>query len=177
MLELLWRARATVAQLLLIVMSCLTLSVLVVFFSFRRQSTGVVVDDEVATTFTAFKLNQGEKLRFYIYKIENKTKIVIDSKGDRTKTYDDFCAALPDDDCRYGLIDCEFTTEDGRPTSKLVFITWNPDTANIRSKMLYSGSKEALKTVLNGVSVHMNATDQSELDWETSVLPACRKFG
>lgn len=141
------------------------------------QSTGVVVDDEVATTFTAFKLNQGEKLRYYIYKIENKTKIVIDSKGDRTKTYADFCASLPDDDCRYGLIDCEFTTEDGRPTSKLVFITWNPDTANVRSKMLYSGSKEALKTVLSGVSVHMNATDQSELDWETSVLPACRKFG
>jgi cofilin len=142
-----------------------------------RQSTGVVVDDEVATTFTAFKLQQGEKLRYYVYKIENKTKVVIDSKGDRTKTYADFCAALPDDDCRYGLIDCEFTTEDGRPTSKLVFITWNPDTANVRSKMLYSGSKEALKTVLNGVSVHMNATDQSELDWETSVLPACRKFG
>jgi len=126
--------------------------------------------------FTQFKLKQGEKLRYYIYKIENKTKIVIDTKGDASKTYDDFCAELPEDDCRYGLIDLDFKTDDGRPTSKLVFITWNPDTASIRNKMLYSGSKEALKTALNGVSIHVNCTDRAELDLETSVLPACRKF-
>lgn len=140
------------------------------------QSTGVTVDEEVATTFQAFKLQQGEKLRFYVYKIEDKSKIVIESKGDRNQSYDDFCAALPDDDCRYGVIDLDFKTDDGRPTSKLVFITWNPDTANVRNKMLYSGSKEALKSALNGVGVHVNATDHAELDLETSVLPAARKF-
>lgn len=134
------------------------------------------MDDEVQTTFTAFKLGQGEKLRYYIYKIEDKSKIVIASKGEKAKTYDDFCSELPEDDCRYGLVDLDFKTDDGRPTSKLVFITWNPDTASIRNKMLYSGSKEALKTALNGVSIHVNATDASELDLETSVLPACRKF-
>jgi cofilin len=145
-------------------------------FSFSFQSTGVVVDDVVATTFQAFKLGQGEKLRYYVYKIENKSKIVIDKKGEKAKTFDDFCGELPEDDCRYGLIDIDFETVDGRPTSKLVFITWNPDTASVRNKMLYSGSKEALKTALNGVSIHINATDASELDWETAVLPACRKF-
>jgi cofilin len=122
-------------------------------------------------------LGQGEKLRFYIYKIENKKTIVIETKGERSKTYEDFCAALPEDDCRYGLVDLEFNFSDGRPTSKLVLITWNPDTANVRSKMLYSGSKESLKTALNGVGVHFNATDHSELDLETSILPVCRKFG
>lgn len=140
------------------------------------QSTGVEVDDEVVNTFQSFKLQQGEKLRYIIYKIENKKTIVIDSKGARDKTYDDFCGELPDDDCRYGLIDLDFTTTDGRPTSKLVLITWNPDTGPIRAKMLYSGSKEALKSALNGVGIHINATDHSELDWETSVLPACQKF-
>lgn len=140
------------------------------------MSTGVVVDDEVATTFNNFKLQEGEKLRYYIYKIENKKTIVIDTKGDREKSYEDFCAAFPDDDCRYGLVDLDFTTNDGRPTSKLVLVTWNPDTASIRNKMLYSGSKESLKTALNGVGVHINATDMSELDFESCVLPACRKF-
>jgi cofilin len=130
----------------------------------------------VCSTFNAFKLGQGEKLRYYTYMIQDKKLIVIDKKGDRSKTYDDFCADLPEDDCRYGLIDLEFSTADGRPTSKLVFITWNPDTASIRNKMLYSGSKEALKTALNGVGIHINCTDHAELDWETSVLPACRKF-
>ena len=121
-------------------------------------------------------MQQGEKLRYIIYIIKDKKTIVIDSKGDRSKTYEDFCEQLPENDCRYGLVDLEFKTEDGRPTSKLVFITWNPDTASIRNKMLYSGSKEALKTALNGVGIHINATDQSELDLETSILPVCRKF-
>ena len=115
-------------------------------------------------------------MKYYVYEIKDKKTIVIASKGDASKSYDDFCAELPEDDCRYGLVDLDFKTDDGRPTSKLVFITWNPDTASIRNKMLYSGSKEALKTALSGVSIHVNATDRSELDLETSVLPAARKF-
>lgn len=130
----------------------------------------------MSATFNSFKLGQGEKLRYYIYKIEDKKTIVIETKGEKSKTYEEFCAELPDDDCRYGLVDLDFKTVDGRPTSKLVLITWNPDTASIRNKMLYSGSKEALKTALNGVGIHINATDHSELDLETSVLPVCRKF-
>lgn len=108
--------------------------------------------------------------------IQDKKTIIIESKGDRTKTYEDFCAALPADDCRYGVIDLDFKTDDGRPTSKLVLITWNPDTASVRNKMLYSGSKEALKSALNGVGIHINATDYAELDLETSILPTCKKF-
>jgi len=136
----------------------------------------VEVADEVTSAFNDFKLQQGEKLRYIIFSIENKKTIVITEKGERSKSFDDFCGVLPDDDCRYGLVDLDFTTTDGRPTSKLVLITWNPDTASIRSKMLYSGSKEALKTALNGVGIHINATDRSELDFESSVLPACQKF-
>jgi cofilin len=136
----------------------------------------VVVDDEVANTFNAFKLQQGEKLRYYIYEIKDKKTIVISKKGDRSKTYEDFCADLPENDCRYGLIDLDFAAADGRPTSKLVMVTWNPDTASIRNKMLYSGSKESLKSACPGVGIHINATDAAELDLETSVLPTCRKF-
>ena len=105
------------------------------------QATGVVVDDEVSSTFNLFKLQQGEKLRYYIYKIEDKKKIVIDTKGERSKTYEDFCEDLPENDCRYGLIDLDFKTEDGRPTSKLVLLTWNPDTAPVRAKMVYIGQQ------------------------------------
>lgn len=140
------------------------------------QSTGVQVDDEVASTFNDFKLGRGEKLRFYIYKIVNKKQIVIEAKGGKEKTYEDFCNLLPENEPRYGLVDLEYTTNDGRPTSKLVLITWNPDSASIRPKMLYSGSKEAIKAALNGVGIHINATDASELDFETSILPTCRKF-
>lgn len=118
----------------------------------------------------------GFKLRYYIYEIVDKKTIKIEKSGDRSKTYEDFCADLPENDCRYGLIDLEFESDDGRPTSKLVFITWNPDTGSIRNKMLYSGSKESIKTALSGVGIHINATDRSELDLESSILPVVKKF-
>jgi cofilin len=131
----------------------------------------------VSESFNQFKLKMGEfRLRYFIYMIENKTTVVIEKKGSIDKTYEDFVADLPEDDCRYGLIDLEFETDDGRPTSKLVFISWNPDTASIRPKMLYSGSKEALKSALSGVGIHINATDHSELDLETSILPVVKRF-
>jgi len=97
-------------------------------------------------------------------------------KGARSKTYEDFCDDLNDGECRYALIDLEFTTNDGRPTSKLVLLTWVPDDAKIKDKMIYAGSKEALKSALNGVGIHINCTDRQELDFETSVLPQVRKF-
>ena len=40
---------------------------------------------------------------------------------------DDFTADLPETDCRYAVIDVEFETDDGRPTSKIVFLSWAPD--------------------------------------------------
>jgi len=116
------------------------------------------------------------KLRYFVYEIKDKKTIVIEKQGAREKTYEDLVEELPEKDSRYVLIDLEFESADGRPTSKLVFISWNPDTASIRSKMLYSGSKEVLKSALNGVGIHINATDYSELDFETSILPTVKKF-
>ncbi len=49
---------------------------------------------------------------------------MIEKKGERAKTWDDFTAELPDEDCRYAVIDVEFETDDGRPTSKIVFLSW-----------------------------------------------------
>ena len=145
--------------------------------SLLPQSTGVQADDEVVTAFNAFKLQQEPyKLRYMTYEIKDKKTIVIASQGGRDKSYDDLVEELPENEPRYALIDLEFETDDGRPTSKLVFISWNPDTAKIRDKMLYSGSKEAAKSALNGVGIHINATDHSELDFETAILPVAKKF-
>jgi cofilin len=116
------------------------------------------------------------KIRYFIYSIQDKKKIVIEKQGAREKSYEDLVEDLSENECRYALIDLEFETDDGRPTSKLVLITWNPDTAKIRDKMLYSGSKEAIKSALIGVGIHINATDHSELDLETAILPVVKKF-
>ena len=60
-------------------------------------------------------------------------------------------------------------------TSKLALITWAPDTAKVKSKMVYAGSKEALHRAFTGVGTKINATDLSELTEEV-VTDACKKF-
>ncbi|CAM9701667.1 unnamed protein product [Laminaria digitata] len=81
--------------------------------------------------FNAFKLHRApHDNRYFVYKIENDAEIVVDTFGDKSKTYDDFTACLPPNECRYGVFDLDFTTLDGRQGNKLIFISWSPDTAD-----------------------------------------------
>lgn len=92
--------------------------------------------------FNAFKLHRApHDNRYFIYKIENDAEIIVDTFGDKSKTYDDFTACLPPNECRYGVFDLDFTTRDGREANKLIFISWSPDTAKIKNKMVYAASK------------------------------------
>ncbi|CAM9938058.1 unnamed protein product [Ectocarpus sp. 13 AM-2016] len=115
--------------------------------------------------FNAFKLHRApHDNRYFIYKIENDAEIIVDTFGDKTKTYEDFTACLPPNECRYGVFDLDFTTRDGREANKLIFISWSPDTAKIKNKMVYAASKEAIKSALMGIGIHLQATDQGELE-------------
>eukprot|EP00903_Cladosiphon_okamuranus_P006186 g6083.t1 len=129
------------------------------------MTTGVTVNDEAVEMFNAFKLHRApHDNRYFIYKIENDAEIIVDTFGDKSKTYDDFTACLPPNECRYGVFDLDFTTRDGREANKLVFISWSPDTAKIKNKMVYAASKEAIKSALMGIGIHLQATDQGELE-------------
>lgn len=76
-------------------------------------------------SFNEFKLRREPyNYKYIIYKIQDNSRIVIDQTGGPDATFDDFVAQLPADDCRYGLIDFDYTTEDGRTTDKLVLIAW-----------------------------------------------------
>lgn len=116
---------------------------------------------------------------YITYKIsDDKKKIVTDKIAEKGESFDDLVQTFADSGnaCRYAVIDVPFTTDDDRTTSKLVFISWIPDDGKIREKMLYAGSKEYLKSCLQGVGIHIHATDLSELDFETVVEPKCKMF-
>ena len=135
-------------------------------------ATGVALDDTVISKFNDIKLGK-LKARYVVYKIDSG-KIVEDCIS-MDGSYDDFLGLLPEEDCRYALYDMNFTTRDGRSSSKLCFISWCPDTSGVRSKMLYAGSKDAIIRAFSGISVKINATDFSEVS-EEAVVEACKKF-
>lgn len=134
-------------------------------------ATGVKIADEVVENFKAFKLKKSG-LKYITYKIADGT-IVQDVQG--TGDFDEFKAALPEKDCRYAVYDLDFTTNDGRPKDKIVFITWAPDVGPVKSKMVYAGSKDAITNALTGISAKINATDSSELT-NDALVDAARKF-
>jgi cofilin len=135
-------------------------------------ATGVTVADEVLLKFNDIKYGK-LKARFVVYKIED-TQIVEDSLS-MDGTYDDFLGLLPEEDCRYCLYDFQYETDDGRNVSKLCFISWCPDTAKVKSKMVYAGSKQAILSAMDGVNVVINSTDMSEVTKDV-VTAACKKL-
>lgn len=130
------------------------------------------MSDNATAEFTEFK-KQSNTTKFIIFKIENGS-IVLEQKSEDAD-FNTFVNALPENDCRYAVYKMDFTTNDGRPGTKLASISWSPDSASVKPKMVYAGSKDALTRVLVGISVKLTATDLSELT-ETIVQDACRKF-
>jgi len=82
--------------------------------------------------------------------------------------YEVFLAELPEDDCRFIIYDFEYSLKGGEgDRSKICFFTWAPDTAPVRSKMIYASSKDALRRALSGIHAEIQGSDFSEVAYET----------
>ena len=77
------------------------------------------------------------------------------------------------EDCRYGLYDYDYQfNPDGTEStfkSKLFLMSWCPDSAKIKKKMLYSSSFDTLKRAFVGVHKVIQANDKSECEQVTNL--------
>lgn len=91
------------------------------------------------------------------------------------QTYEDFKKALPYTDCRYAIYDQDYKTYDGRPASKLWFISWFPNNSTTYHKMAYTSAKSKFREYIPGVfdtqvssveeldvNLGLNATEEEE---------------
>jgi len=143
------------------------------------MASGVQVADECSSAFLDIK--RGKVYRYLIFHIKDERQICIESFGPREKSYSDFLEVLEEigpNECRYALFDfeydhlCQGTSEQMKRT-KLVMLSWCPDTAKIKKKMLYSSSWDALKKAFEGVGKYVQATDMSEASYD-AVLEKCK---
>lgn len=85
--------------------------------------SGMAVNDDCKLKFLELKAKRTH--RFIIFKIEEKLKqIIVEKLGDPLKSYEDFSASLPADECRYAVYDFDFVTEENCQKSKIFFIAW-----------------------------------------------------
>ncbi|KAG0226799.1 hypothetical protein B0O80DRAFT_452932 [Mortierella sp. GBAus27b] len=134
-------------------------------------SSGVQVEQECIQAYQDLQLNK--KLQYIVYRIsDDKKSIVVDQtspinkEADSVQQYESFISSLPKD-CRWIVYDFHYTYE-GSQRNKVIFISWSPDDgASIKSKMLYSSSRDAIRQRLAGVHADIQATDLAEASFET----------
>ncbi|VDL16567.1 unnamed protein product [Hymenolepis diminuta] len=126
------------------------------------MASGVKCSEDCLAKYNELKLKKS--CRFILYKIEDKKQIVIDKIGDRECTFDQFKGLLEnlEGEARYAVLDFE----PDNSHSQLLFISWIPDNANVRERMLYASSVDALKTQLTGFKGYLQLNDKSDLTAE-----------
>ncbi|XP_051121146.1 actin-depolymerizing factor 6-like [Andrographis paniculata] len=130
-----------------------------------NSASGVAVNDECKLVFLELKARRAH--RYVLFKLDDGSQqVVVDKVGPSSENYEDFTNSLPMDDCRYAVFDYDFTTDENCHKSKIFFIAWSPDTAKVRTKMLYASSKDRFKRELDGIQVELQATDPSEMSWD-----------
>ncbi|KAK4349099.1 hypothetical protein RND71_031854 [Anisodus tanguticus] len=127
-----------------------------------NAASGMAVHDDCKLRFLELKAKRTH--RFIVFKIEEKQKqVVVEKVGEPTESYEDFAANLPENECRYAVYDFDFVTAENCQKSRIIFIAWSPDTARVRSKMIYASTKERFKRELDGIQVELQATDPTEM--------------
>ncbi|KAM1069338.1 hypothetical protein ACFX13_001298 [Malus domestica] len=122
----------------------------------------MAVHDECKIKFLELKAKR--TYRFIVYKIEEKqNEVIVEKLGQPTDSYEDFSASLPANECRYAVYDFDYVTEENCRKSRIFFVAWSPDTAKVRSKMIYASSKDTFKRELDGIQMELQATDPTEV--------------
>ncbi|KAJ2549954.1 cofilin [Coemansia sp. RSA 1933] len=162
------------------------------------MSSGIAVSEECITRFN--ELRDNHKYKYVIFRIGQDLKSIIvektseddkndaedapaeDADSDSSETpaeelsgeYGKFVRSFPKKDGRYAVYDFDYV-HDGGQRNKLLFYTWAPDNAPVKSKMLYASSKKDIEQKLSGVSTVIQATEKSDLFYK-NVLEKLQRF-
>lgn len=129
------------------------------------------MDDAVVDVYN--KLQQRKlKLKYLTMKIDMEKGLVVeDVRAEMTAenenggepVYSQFVdECLPADEGRYCVYDFDI---EGK-ASNLVLLTWCPDSAKIKEKMMYASTKDAVVKKLSGIKKLVQATDADEAGWD-----------
>ncbi|WVF70935.1 cofilin [Kwoniella sp. CBS 6097] len=122
------------------------------------------------------ELKTGKKLAYVIYGLSDDKRSIVVLKTSEEKKFGTFVEELPEKECRWAVYDYEYSLPGGEGIrNKLVFVMWSPDDANVKNKMIFASSKDALRRRLEGIHIEIQATDFSEITEEAIMEKALRR--
>lgn len=137
--------------------------------------SGVTIDNACIDAYTTVK---NGKSKYCIFRIaDNEKSIIVDEnecptykRNANPEDFESFRSQFPSNKCRYGIFISQLACcgSDGIKgyRDKIIFITWAPDTARIKDKMMIAASKEAIKK--SCVGIHYDFQFSCEADSEAS---------
>ncbi|RXN00516.1 Cofilin-2 [Acipenser ruthenus] len=149
------------------------------------KTSGVSVHDEVVMLFQNMKMKKmsspdEKRKKAVFFCLSDDLKFIIISPGkeilvgdESDDPYAEFVNMLPRDECCYALYDASYETKDSKKED-LVFVSWAPETAKIKSRLIYASSKEAVIKKFTGIKHSVQATSWDEIK-DRSVI--CDKLG
>ncbi|XP_071833704.1 uncharacterized protein [Apostichopus japonicus] len=137
--------------------------------------SGISVTDDLIEAYNAMK--KGKKTHYIKYAIENEALIIKETKtiDDEFDIKTDIPGIFDTEECCYVVLDLKWGSDSSGNKQKLVFISWAPDNAKVKAKMLHSSSDELLKSKLEGLGAKVQANDASEVTYE-AVLEAAKQY-
>merc|ERR1712087_451790 len=143
------------------------------------MSSGVEVSEECVKVFTEMKTKK-TKTRAILFKVSDcKTKIEVDSiiekdDNDQRTQYEEIIRQLPEAEGRYIVWDLLIAGKSGTENDKLVFMSWCPDKSNVKVKMIFASSKDALKKKLR-MPNSIDCADKDDCDYKDVIEKAALK--
>lgn len=144
------------------------------------MSSGVKVNSECIEAYNNFKLGKKEAFLLFGFN-DNATQIIVKHKepvtsansasiSEKNQNWDKLIEMLPREDVAYAVADVHYNSSEGRgPSTGMVFVTWAPETAHIKRKMLMASSKDALKNALVGCTTCIQACCYPDLELRSVV--------
>ena len=130
------------------------------------EQSGISPTDDALDTYQKLSRSKIQYIIFKIDKVDGMESIVVEKtgeKGEQDEKWQEFVEGLPESEGRFGVFDIRWDQDDGRKRDSVCFVSWTPDGARIKQKMIYGSTAESFKGTLQGIKSTIAAHDISDL--------------
>lgn len=128
--------------------------------------SGIKPEEDHISVYNNLKLDK--KLKLVVFNlIDKNSKLEVEFSADRDFDHNDLGKYLPEDDCRFAILDFEFENNEDPPRkcNKIVLILWCPEKSNVRRRVPFSTTVGALKASFPGIHKDIQANDYQSIEF------------